>query len=189
VQHVREETAVSSTIALIGLMGTGKSTIGRILAARLSRPFLDNDALLAERFGGSASEQRSQFGLPELHRREAEVLTDLLERPEPCVINAAASTVDDAVLRRRLHDHAFVVWLTADPMELARRVATGPPRPALTAEPLPTARDIEALAARRHDAFSDIADYVLDTTTQAPDRSADDIVAALSARDEAERGR
>jgi shikimate kinase len=116
-----------------------------------------------------------------LHRLEAEVLVEELDRADPVVVNAAASVVDDPALRRRLSERAFVVWLHADPGVLADRVAAGNRRPALGAEPLLSAADIELLAAQRRDAFVEVADLAVDTTSAPPDQVARRIIEALAA--------
>jgi shikimate kinase len=178
---------MNDTIALIGLMGTGKSTIGRIVAGRLGRRFLDNDLLLTERFGASTAELRDRLGATELHRLEREILAEQLDSPGSNVINAAASALDDLELRERLHEHAYVVWLCADPAVLAARIAAGPPRPSLTVEGLPTASEIESVAEQRDQGFAAIADLTIDTTVELPAASADRIVSAVIAEDQVEQ--
>ena len=102
-------------------MGSGKSTIGRRVAAALSRPFVDNDARLEQRSGVTAAVVSERDGVAELHRIEADVLLDALASQEPSVIAAAASTIEDARVRDALRD-ARVVWLRADPAVLAARL-------------------------------------------------------------------
>jgi shikimate kinase len=108
-------------VVLIGLMGSGKSTLGRPLAAELGRPFVDNDARLEERTGQTAREIVAAEGADALHAREAEVLVDALSSPEPAVVAAAAAAPMDpsAAAAMRLHD---VVYLRTTPEVLADRV-------------------------------------------------------------------
>jgi shikimate kinase len=93
-------------------MGSGKTTIGRLLAARLDLPFVDNDAVLEEGAGRTAAEIARDDGVEALHASEADVLRGALDARRSAVITAAASTVTDPELRTRLHAEAFVVWLT-----------------------------------------------------------------------------
>src|SRR5688500_2911974 len=101
-------------IALLGLMGSGKTTVGEPLAALLGWQFRDNDHELQARFGATAAQLTKRDGGAALHAAEAAVLLDLLAQDEPSVITAAASTVESAACRRALTERAFVVWLRAD---------------------------------------------------------------------------
>jgi shikimate kinase len=108
-------------IVLVGPMGVGKTTIGLRLAAELGRPFVDSDAII-EATGADAATLARTEGVPALHRREAEVVLDALTAPEPTVVAAASSVVDDAAVRAALADHD-VVWLRGSPEVLAAREA------------------------------------------------------------------
>ncbi|MPY91581.1 MAG: hypothetical protein GEV08_00545 [Acidimicrobiia bacterium] len=99
-------------IVVVGLMATGKSTVGRAVAQHLGLPFVDNDELLEARCGMTAAEIQEAGGRVELHRLEAEVLGTALRREERSVITAAASVIEASTARRALQDH-LVVWLQA----------------------------------------------------------------------------
>jgi len=111
-------------VVLVGLMASGKTTIGYLLARRLGLPFVDNDELLAMQTGSSAREIAAAEGAGGLHRREAEALVGALADPRPSVVAAAASTIDEpaAVAALRMHD---VVYLRAAPEVLATRLSRG----------------------------------------------------------------
>ena len=142
-------------------MGSGKTTIGRRLADRLDRPFVDNDVVLEQRSGRTAAEIARDDGVDDLHAREAGVLRDALDAGRAAVITAAASTVTDTALRARLHDEAFVVWLTAAPETLARRTATTMTgRPRLGEDPLALA---EQQRIERDPLFAEVADLLVAT--------------------------
>src|SRR5687767_9702466 len=111
-------------IVVVGLMGSGKSTVGRALAEHLGLAFLDNDELLEARCGRTAAEVQDAGGRAELHRLEAEVLCEALARPQPCVVTAAASVVEDDAALARLEHHQ-VVWLRASDEVLIARVEAG----------------------------------------------------------------
>jgi shikimate kinase len=159
-------------------MGSGKSTIGRIIATRLGRHFVDNDVVLEQRAGATAAEIARDRGVDALHADEAAVLRDALDADHAAVITAAASTVTDASLRSRLHDGAFVVWLTAAPETLARRTATGTAdRPELDADPLALA---EHQRLERDPLFAQVADLLV-ATDGSVESVVDDVLANLPA--------
>ena len=157
-------------IVLVGLMGSGKTTIGRALAERLGYRFLDNDAGIEAEYDATGRELADRLGVDELHRIEAEQLGRALETfgSEPVVIAAAASVVDDAPSRARLSDHT-VVWLHADPAYLADRGAEGHHRRSLGHAP---EQQLAAQAGSRNEHF----DTVADITVQIEGRSVHDIV-------------
>lgn len=166
-------------VVVVGLMATGKSTVGRALAEHLGVAFLDNDEMLRARCGRTAAEVQAAAGRAELHRLEAEVLLDALEREERAVINAAASVVEDARVRRALQPEV-VVWLHAEPEVLSRRVWAGAAagddhRPDQGADMLAVLQD---QAARRGPHFAAVADHSIDTTAASP---LDVVTAALAA--------
>lgn len=171
----REELSTTQHIVIIGPMGSGKTTIGRLAAARLERRFADNDTMLGQATGHTAAEIAGTDGIDALHAHEAKVLHDALDTIPPAVIAAAASTVLDPELRDRLRTEAFVIWLTATPMTLARRTVGSVTRPRLAHDPLELA---ERQRAERDPLFADVADLLIatDGTIQTV---VDDVVANL----------
>ncbi|MGH7686853.1 MAG: shikimate kinase, partial [Candidatus Dormibacteria bacterium] len=133
-------------IALVGLPGSGKSTVGAALAAQLGWKAIDLDTEIeaaARRPVAAVFEQDGETGF---RRLELEALRRLLAGAEPSVIACGGGvlTTDDA--RRLLLDHATVVWLDAPDAELSRRVGNGGGRPLLVGDP---ATAIPALRAAR----------------------------------------
>jgi shikimate kinase len=108
-------------VVLVGLMASGKSTVGALLAARLAQPFVDNDTALEARTGRSAREIVAADGADALHALEAETLVAALDRPEPAVIAAAAAAVVEPAVVATLRNHV-VVYLRARPAVLAARI-------------------------------------------------------------------
>ena len=149
-------------IVLMGLMGTGKSTVGSLLAQRLQREFFDNDVLLERRTGQTAKSIRRDLGEDALHRFEAEVLLDCLATRPAAVIAAAASTVLDAQVREALSDTAFVIWLRADLRALTERLVDPGTRPLWGNIGDVLAHQGEDRAAL----FAAIADIEVDTSTR-----------------------
>jgi shikimate kinase len=113
-------------VVLVGLMGSGKTTVGRALARRLGRPFVDNDAALSERTGRSAREIAAADGADALHRLEAESLADALARTDPAVVAAAAAAPFEPLAAAALRTHD-VVYLRASPGVLAARLTARAP--------------------------------------------------------------
>ena len=107
---------------LVGMMGSGKSTVGRALAEELGWPLLDNDALVRETVGRGGPEIFRSGGESALHEAEQEALVAAIRRPAPAVITAAASVVDDARLRSMLPHAGTVVWLRATVETIVDRI-------------------------------------------------------------------
>ena len=139
-------------------MGSGKTTVGRLLAQRSGRPFVDNDVQLAGTAGRSAREIQSEAGFDALHALERAALNAALDGSSPAVIAAAASVIDDPAMRARLQREAVVIWLKADADVLADRVTNEPHRPL---EP-DFKKQLQAQEADRSRHFSEIADLTVD---------------------------
>jgi len=121
-------------VVVLGLMGAGKSSLGRALAARWSRPLSDSDAHIEHEHGRRAAEIARADGAGALHDLEAAHLRTALAGRPAAVVSAAASVVDRSDCLRALGD-AFVVWLDLPPHVLARRFATGAHRPRYGPDP------------------------------------------------------
>jgi shikimate kinase len=155
-------------IALVGPMGSGKSTIGIPLAAALDRPFLDNDAQLFERTGETAADLAAREGIKALHDAEAQELLRALRSSEPSVIAAAASTINDPEVRESLPRDAFVVWLRADTQTLAARMPQSKTRPFAGEDP---ARVVSRQAEARDPLYAQVADLTVETDRSSPSAS------------------
>jgi shikimate kinase len=166
-------------VVLIGTMGTGKSTVGRIVASTLGWPFRDNDEQLRHREGRTAEQIASEDGADQLHQLEAEILLENLARAGPDVIAAAASTVLDERARARLRADGFVFWLRTAPSALDARLTHPGDRPSFDSSPAQVAGRLQA---DRGDLYRGVADHELDTTGHRPDEIASRIVAELEAR-------
>ena len=168
---------MTSHVVLVGLMGAGKSTVGRVLADLLDVPLEDSDRAIEGSTGHTVAELALSEGVSAMHGREASDLLQALAEPPPTVISAAASTIDDENCRAALAD-AFVVWLRADPAVLARRFADQDHRPSLDSSPaILLARQDRARSAL----FRQVADLELDATAE-PTANAERIAAALKLR-------
>lgn len=135
-------------IALIGMMGAGKTTVGQALAARLGRPFLDLDALIESGAGRRVSEIFEAEGESGFRAREAAALQAALEA-RGAVIACGGGVVLDAANGASLRAGALVVWLQVDPRQAAERLGAGSGRPVLEAMPGDLPERLGALGARR----------------------------------------
>lgn len=143
-------------VVLIGLPGSGKSTLGRELAGRLGRPFADTDDLVRARTGRSPGQLIGEDGEAAFRALESAVIADL---PTGAVVATGGGAVEDPINRWRLWQHNRVVWLHPSPERLASRLAGDPEsRPLLGS-------DLEAGLARlaeRRAPFYRAADLALD---------------------------
>jgi shikimate kinase len=118
-------TPLPRHIVITGLMGAGKTTVGRALAERLDRTWRDSDAEIEADTGLTVRELRDRDGVEAMHAREEAQLLDALQSPEPSVISAAASVVEAKPCRDAMAGPDFVVvWLRAAPEVLAERFAS-----------------------------------------------------------------
>ena len=108
-------------LVLVGLMASGKTTVGHLLATSLDRRFVDNDDMLFRRTGHTARDIADDAGSTALHDAEADILVAALSEPDPAVIGAAAGAVLEPDARRALEGH-FIVYLRATPEVLADRI-------------------------------------------------------------------
>ncbi len=166
------------TIALIGLMGVGKSSIGRRLASALAMPFTDADAEIEAAAGRSITDIFEEFGEAAFRAGERRVIARLLEAP-PHVLATGGGAFDDEETRRLIADKAISVWLKADLAVLAKRVGRRDTRPLLAGkDPLAV---LEAQAQARYESFAG-ADIIIETGETAHSVAVDAIIKALAAR-------
>ena len=109
-------------IALIGLRGGGKSTLGRLLAARLDVPFIELDREVERRSGASLSEIFDMFGQETFRRAEREALESVLRQHPAFVMATSGSIVTEPGTLELLLASCFTVWLRAEPDEHMKRV-------------------------------------------------------------------
>lgn len=149
-------------------MGSGKTSVGEVLAQRAGRELLDSDALLEERTGATAAEIAARDGIDELHRLEGEVLRTALAHEEPAVITAPASVADDPRALELLADH-HVIWTRATLDVLRERVQGPSHRPLVDDAPETVLRQ---QAERRSDRYAALADVIVDTGVLSPEQAA-----------------
>src|SRR4051812_18727621 len=116
-------------VVLIGMMGSGKSTIGKLLSKQMGWRYYDNDELLEMLRGETARLLLANEGVTELREGEAEALRLGLRQETPCIVGAPAGTILDEDIRGEMKRDSVVVWLTGDPATLARRARGSAHRP------------------------------------------------------------
>jgi shikimate kinase len=162
-------------VVLVGATGSGKSTVGRLLAVRIGRRFRDNDVALAAR-----GETAGTVSGDEAPHVEADLLLAQLEAPRPAVIAAAASVVDDPRVPSAVADAAVAVWLRGEPAVVTARARRGGYRPLVG-----DAVALRQLAVARADRYAAVADVTVDVTSSTPATIVDEVTAALARRVEA----
>ena len=165
-------------VALIGLSGTGKSTLAPRLAVRLGIAAVDIDGQIVERCGASIAEIFRERGETEFRDLESSLLAEALDGPAAVVATGGGIVLRDDN-RRRLGADAQVVWLNATPEQLADRLAIGgEERPLLGDQALVALR---RLSSEREDLYRGLADVEVDTDGVTPDDVVEHIISALAA--------
>jgi len=170
--HNLDSTSISRPIVLIGLVAAGKTTVGRLLAARLDLPFFDNDDALFRRTGGRARDIAERDGPAALHALEADALVAAVEAGTPAVVGAAAGAVLEPAAVAALRE-CLVVYLRVDPEVLVLRMqaeADDGHRPRV---------DVFAQYAERDRGYCELAAVVVDGAS-APAEVVGRIIAALA---------
>lgn len=158
---VVDDTASAATvrhIVLVGMMGSGKTTVGTALAARLARPFTDTDHEIETRSAMSITAMFETQGEAAFRDAEARVVADVLADEVPGVISLGGGAVLDTSTRELLVGHS-VVWLDAPVEVLASRVAGDPGRPLLADDPDDA---LQRLVVERRPIYEGVADVVVD---------------------------
>jgi shikimate kinase len=165
-------------VVVVGLMGSGKSVVGRRLAKRLGWPWRDSDRDIETATGLTVRELRDRDGVDAMHALEARQLLDALTESEPTVISAAASTVEVPECRAAMTEpDVAVVWLRASPRSLARRFRSADRhRPEYGASP---EAFLAEQAAGRDPLFASLAPIIVDADAISPDRAAAQVMEAL----------
>src|SRR5215475_3670976 len=163
------------SIVLIGMMGAGKSSIGRRLAARLGIPFADADAEIEEAAGMSVADIFEAHGESSFRSGEARVIARLLEHG-PQVLATGGGAFMNPQTRANIHSKGISVWLKAEIDVLARRLRRRSDRPLLqTADPMAT---LTNLLAKRDPIYGE-ANLIVVSRDVAHDVIVEEIVTAL----------
>jgi len=164
-------------VVLVGLMGAGKSCVGRRLAARLGWPFVDADEEIVKAAGLCIADIFALYGERAFRDCERKVMERLLSGP-PCVLAAGGGAFMDAQTRAMIQEHAVSVWLRADLDVLVARTAGRTHRPLLnTGDPRETLR---GLMEDRYPVYA-LANLTVDTGPESADHTAAHVSSAVAA--------
>ena len=171
------------SVLLTGMMGAGKSRVGRALASVLHFDFLDSDALVEKAAGMKIAEIFAREGEAGFRRREREALAGLPERR--CVVALGGGAVVAAENRALLAAKGRLVWLDAEPETLAERIGDASERPLLAGlDRAGRVAKLAALAAERRPAYAQ-AELRVVTDARNVDSICSELVRALAAGDPA----
>ncbi|HET7383654.1 MAG TPA: helix-turn-helix transcriptional regulator [Pseudolabrys sp.] len=175
------EAARRRRIALIGLRGGGKSTLGRLLAERLGVPFIELDREIEKRSGATLSEIFDMFGQETFRRAEREALDDVLRQHKSFVVATSGSIVTEPGTLERLLTSCFTIWVRAEPDEHMKRVmAQGDMRPMAN-----SARAMEDLISilRSREPLYGRAEIVLSTSGRTPEQNLAELLSHIEVPD------
>lgn len=170
-------------LVLIGMMGVGKSSVGRRVALRLGRQFLDTDKLVEEEAGCTVAEIFAGEGEAAFRALESAAVRRTLESDPYAVIAFGGGAVLDGANASLARQLALVVWLQAPAWELARRVSASMRRSGGTARPLlaqgrPPEVVLEEIAGQRENAYKAAAHVLVDTAGRSPSQAATAVLIA-----------
>lgn len=160
-------------ILLIGMMGAGKTSVGRRLAARLGWEHVDSDDQVERATGRTVAEIFAADGEAAFRREERAALLGALAASVPSVVSVAGGAVLDPANRQAIKAGGTVVWLRASVATLAERVGEGQGRPLLAGDP---AGALARLLPEREPLYAQLADVVLEVEGRGPDDLAGAIV-------------
>jgi shikimate kinase len=159
-------------IVLVGFMGAGKTTVGRLLAGQLGVPFLDSDHVVEARAGRPIPEIFAADGEPAFRALEHEVITDLLSGPD--AVLALGGGAAETIQTRKLLAAVPVIYLRVSYAEARARVGGDGYRPML-ARP-----DITDVYERRRATYAEVATLTVDVDGRSPEDIAKDVLAGIA---------
>ena len=164
-------------ILLVGLMGSGKTSVGRKLAKKLELPFVDGDQEVEKASGLGLIELLKCFGEEEYRAGEARVMKRLLNG-EPCVLASGGGSFVSAETRKAAHEKAITIWLKADVDLLYKRTAGRRHRPFLRGDDVALRDKIENYVTEEYPYYSE-ADIIVETKDEDVNDTVARVLAAL----------
>ena len=166
-------------IILVGLMGAGKTKLGRILASSINVPFIDTDAEIEKAAGYSIQEIFDRFGEPHFRDGERRVIKRLLT-DQPAVLATGGGAYMDEQLREAMSEHGITIWLRADLELLVKRTKYRSGRPLLNKGN--TREILSGLMASRYPVYAK-SDIIIDVSEEPATKTALRIINLLTNHD------
>jgi shikimate kinase len=160
-------------LLLVGMMGAGKTTVGRLLADKLGWAYFDSDAEVEAATGLTVPELFARDGEDAFRKAETDALTLACNSSTPAVVSVAGGAVLRPANRALLTESGTVIWLRARTETLAARVGDGHGRPLLDGDP---ATALERLDAVRRPLYQEVADVIIDVDDLGPHQVATHIL-------------
>lgn len=164
-------------ILLVGLMGSGKTSVGRRLAKKLNLPFVDGDQEIEKAAGLSLIDVLKCFGEKEYRAGEARVMKRLLQG-EPCVLASGGGSFVAEQTRQLAKEHAITIWLKADVDTLYSRTAGRKHRPFLEGCDNHLKSKLESYIQEEYPYYSE-ADIIVETREEQVDNTVNRVLEAL----------
>lgn len=167
------KSIAKKNVVLIGFMGTGKTEVGKLLAAALNRRLVDTDDQIEAAEGRTINDIFASDGEAYFRRKEAEVIA-ALSKQTGLVLSTGGGCVINPENVRNLRESGYVIWLDATMEELQRRLAGDSKRPLLQQH-----KDFTALYRQREELYRRAAHVRIDTTGKTPLAVSEEILAFL----------
>lgn len=172
-----QRTILALPLVLVGMMGSGKSSVGKRLAARLALPFADSDHEIEHAAGCSISEFFTRYGEAEFRAGERRVIARLLEKPMQVISVGGGAFVQDDT-RAVILERAVAIWIKADPALLVERIGRRNDRPLLANVADPSA-EIHRLLAEREPYYAE-AHVTVPSGAQPIEETVNHVITALT---------
>tara|TARA_Y100000588_G_C14268786_1_gene931264 strand:- start:430 stop:981 length:552 start_codon:yes stop_codon:yes gene_type:complete len=169
-------SVIPKTIALVGLMGAGKTSVGRRLAQRFSVPFVDADHEIEAAAGCTIAEFFDKYGESEFRKGEKRVIARILSN-EPCILATGGGAFMSLETRKCIRKTAISLWLRAELDVLKTRLSGRSGRPLLKTPNLD--ETLKALINERYPVYSE-ADLVVDSNTASLDETVDNVFKTIN---------
>ncbi|MBO4235392.1 MAG: shikimate kinase [Firmicutes bacterium] len=154
-------------------MGTGKSTVGKLLALGTGLIFIDTDELISAQYGMSIGDIFDVYGEDDFRNTETDVLGDISSVEDRCIVSCGGGLPIRSKNREILKSSGTVILLEAEPEEILKRIEKDESRPLLKNKK--SISEISKMLEARHDAYIDVADLIISTNGKLPTEIAAEI--------------
>lgn len=166
-------------IALIGFMGTGKTTVGKLLSKKLNMKFVESDNIIVEQANKSINEIFEKFGEEKFREIEKNIIKKL-SKEKNTIISCGGGVVIKKENISNLQKSSIIILLNSEIKEIIKRLETDKSRPLLKSEnKLEKKKRITLLLDKRKDLYLDSADIIIDTTGKKPEQITEEIISVM----------